>query len=140
MKDRELQVEQALFSLLKTKTNSPASLRQLAAEKLLLIVLGIMEYIHSNARDLCYCQKYLGCSPSPWLDTNNFFCCEVCQIITDYYTDIDYQNSYKQFQKIIIDILSRKEIIFRDLDLKEDPGDKYIFFDNFLIDKHRLFK
>ena len=138
MNDQYLQVEQALFSLLKTKTNSPASLRQLAAKKLLLIVLGVMEFIHSNAHNLCYCQRYLGCSPSPY--TNKFFCCEVCQIIIDYRTDIDNQNSYKRFQKIIIDILSRKEIIFRGLDLKANPGNKYIFFDNFLIDEHLLFK
>ena len=124
-------------ALIKTKTNYPATLCQLAGKKVLLAVISIMEFINSNRDDLCLCHKYLGC-PARAHYENRYIYCEVCQIITDYSTKIDYR-TIKSFLRLSIDIFKRKELIFKELNIGEENLRNSVFVHDDIIDEYLLF-
>ena len=134
----------SLGCLLLTRTNSPARLEQIVAKHLLLRVLNIVEYSNQNAINLCYCHKFSGCAPE-WCF--KFYCCEVCQMHTDFYHDIEFHNNFHLFVKVARDIFSRRDRIFQEifssnlynLKFRHHFSNYLNCFDVILIDEHLLF-
>ena len=143
--ERKEETNFSLACMLLTRSNSPARLEQIAAKHLLLRVLDIIECNKQNAIVLCYCHKYSGCAPE-WCF--KFYCCEVCQMHTDFHNDIEFHNDFRLFVKVVLDIFSRRDKILHqiascptlyNLEFKHHLTNYYSCFDEILIDEHLLF-
>ena len=136
----------ALNSMLKTRCNYPARLEQIVAKYLLAKTLTIIEFNNQESCNLCYCHKLSACAP--YFYSEAFYACEVCQMCTDYCPEVQFDNNFRSFLKLIKDVSSRVNNIFQNIDLNVNLNNlkcKYHFtyyHENsldYLIDEHKLF-
>ena len=113
----------ALRRALKEHKNEPPRLEEILGKYFLVEIINIIEVVSQKSYHLCYCFKYSGCSQYKYYvphSGNQYFCCESCQLWTDY-CDFFFNNRVTKdascMCKIAIDIFQRKDKIIKNVEV-----------------------
>ena len=151
----------ALIRALREHKNEPLKLEQILGKYFLVEIINIIEVVSQKSYHLCYCFKYSGCSQYEYyvphsVFGNQYFCCESCQLWTDYcgfFLNNSVTKDARCMYKIAADIFQRKNKIIKNINVASQllkVKVKYTFFVDWfiqedhksladLVDAHELF-
>ena len=118
----------ALRRALREPKKEQPRLEQILGKYFLVEIINIIELVAQRSYSICYCFKYSGCSPHQYYPPhstfgNQYFCCESCQLWTDYcdfFLNNRVANDARYLFKVVTDIFERKNKIIENVEVASE--------------------